>query len=261
MKRKSLRHTVWIHQLVLEPLFRSSTIHVSATLDPVWLYTNMTGIVNFEFKSIKNIFPASNLLVLYRDDLTTKYSEFGAEMADKYVKVISDIVTGLDRKSMVFFPSFNTMQYIETKVKFPHLSESRSMTQRDFQHLISLYRKENRPLFGVMGGRLSEGINLPGNLLEVEIIAGIPFPKPTIKQRALSSYYDLLFGSGWQYAFLFPAIIKIRQTMGRVIRSEEDIGVIIILDGRVQMLEPYINARLSNNIRDDINSFFSSHIK
>lgn len=247
--------------IVLEPLFRSSTIHVSATLDPVWLYTNMTGIVNFEFKSIKNIFPQSNLLILYRDDLTTKYSEFGAEMADEYVKAITEILTGLDRKSMVFFPSFNTMQYIETKVKFPHLSESRAMTQRDFQHLISLYRKENQPLFGVMGGRLSEGINLPGNLLEVEILAGIPFPKPTIKQRALSSYYDLLFGSGWQYAFLFPAIIKVRQTMGRVIRSESDIGVIIILDGRVKMLEPYINARLSNNIRDDINSFFESHIK
>ncbi len=247
--------------IVLEHLFKSATIHVSATLDPVWLYTNMAGIENYDFKSIKGVFPDSNLLTLSQEGLTTKYSEFGNEMAEDYGKAITEILSGLEKKAIVFFPSFNTMQYIESRTKLPHLSETRSMNQRDFDRLIAIYREEKLPLFGVMGGRLSEGINLPGSLLEVEIIAGIPFPKPTIKQRALSSYYDMLFGSGWQYAFLFPAIIKIKQAMGRVIRSVDDIGVVVVLDGRIKMLEPYVKTSASSDVRSDIDSFFKNAIK
>ena len=182
-------------------------------------------------------------------------------MAEDYGKAITEILSGLEKKAIVFFPSFNTMQYIESRTKLPHLSETRSMNQRDFDRLIAIYREEKLPLFGVMGGRLSEGINLPGSLLEVEIIAGIPFPKPTIKQRALSSYYDMLFGSGWQYAFLFPAIIKIKQAMGRVIRSVDDIGVVVVLDGRIKMLEPYVKTSASSDVRSDIDSFFKNAIK
>ncbi|MHB1440100.1 MAG: ATP-dependent DNA helicase [Cuniculiplasma sp.] len=246
--------------IVLEPLFKSASIHVSATLDPVWLYANMTGVQNYEFRSIRDVFPKSNLLVLYSGDLSTKYTEFNGEMVQAYADRIGDILSKNKRKTMVFFPSFNTMKLIGSKMQgTPHLIESQSMNQRDFQKLLNEYRETGLPILGVMGGRLSEGINMPGNLLEIEVIAGIPFPRPTIKQRALVSYYDMLYGSGWQYAFLFPAIIKVKQTMGRVIRTETDRGAVVLLDGRAEMLFPYIEAKLSADINHDLELFFKNN--
>jgi DNA excision repair protein ERCC-2 len=245
--------------IVLESLLKSPSIHISATLSPVLLYTNMIGISNYSFKSIENVFPKENLLTIYSDELTTKYSELTDKMLDNYANQILEIIENIKRKTIVFFPSYNLLKQIASRIhKKEILLEDQRMMQRDFRGLLLKFKEKTFPLFAVMGGRLSEGINLPGNLLELEVIVGIPFPKPTIKQRALSAYYDFLYGSGWEYAFLFPAIIKVRQTSGRVIRSSEDRGCVVVLDGRVEILEPYVKVKRSENVLKDITDFFNS---
>ena len=115
-------------------------------------------------------------------------------------------------------------------------------------------------LAGVMGGRLAEGIDYPDTSLEMAIIVGIPYPAPGVRQEALQHYFDVCFdGKGWEYAVESPALRKMLQAAGRVIRSEEDRGMFIITDGRAGKFSKDISdLELSNNIINDVEDFFEA---
>ena len=95
-----------------------------------------------------------------------------------------------------------------------------------------------------MGGRISEGIDFPDKELQVALLAGIPFPKPTAKQRALLHYYEMKFGKGWEYTVKVPASRKMLQAIGRLIRNETDVGVAFILDKRAKQFDDRIESRV-----------------
>ena len=244
--------------IILEELRKSRTIQVSATIEPLWLYRNMTGFENSEYLDIGKVFPSENLMVLYDRELTTKYDEFDIEEIKNYRKKLQNIFTKFTQRTMVLFPSFRILEIITKEMKgFDFLVEKREMKAQEFQKLMKKFNNGEGILMGVMGGRLSEGIDLPGKLLELLIIVGIPFPKPDIKQRTLSSYYSSLYGNGWQYAFLYPATVKVRQAIGRLIRSRNDRGVVIIMDNRAEMLSPEISAIPISQDLTEIVGFFN----
>ncbi|MGP6206902.1 ATP-dependent DNA helicase [Cuniculiplasma sp. SKW3] len=247
--------------IILEQMRRSLTIQVSATLEPLHIYINMTGFTNNNFLNIGRIFPEENLLSLYDNNLTTKYEAMDGKMEVKIAERIEQILKKTGKRSLVLFPSFNVMGRI-----LRHLDsydsgfvERRDLRTVEFNSMISRFREEGGTIFGVIGGRLSEGIDLPGKLLEVLVIVGIPFPRPDIRQKILASYYEHEFGNGWEYAFMFPAIIRLKQAMGRVIRSEKDRGVIIILDSRVTMFSEYIDSKPASDDLREIDDFFSKY--
>ena len=244
--------------IILEQMRRSLTIQVSATLEPLHLYINMTGFANHSFLNIGQIFPEENLLSLYDKDLTTKYETMDSNMEMRIAERIMQIVGKTGKRTLVLFPSFNIMGRIMKHLDAydSTLVERRDLKAVEFNRMISKFRQEGGTMFGVIGGRMSEGIDLPGKLLEVLIIVGIPFPRPDIRQKILSSYYDHEFGNGWEYAFLFPAIIRLKQAMGRVIRSETDRGVIVILDNRVPMFSNYIDSRVASESLKEVEDFF-----
>ncbi|MEM2976346.1 MAG: helicase C-terminal domain-containing protein, partial [Thermoplasmata archaeon] len=95
-------------------------------------------------------------------------------------------------------------------------------------------------LMSVVGGRVSEGIDFPDRELEVAIIVGIPYPKPTARQRALQYFYDLRFGRGWDYTVRAPTARRMLQAIGRLIRSERDRGVAVILDRRALQFAEFL---------------------
>jgi DNA excision repair protein ERCC-2 len=84
----------------------------------------------------------------------------------------------------------------------------------------------------VAGGRLAEGIDYPDEELEAVVLVGIPDPKPTAKRSALREFLDATTGHGWEYTVDAPAARAIVQACGRMIRSEHDRGLAIILDKR-----------------------------
>ena len=244
--------------IILEELRKSRTIQVSATIEPLWLYRNMTGFENSDYLDIGKVFPPENLMVLYDRELTTKYDEFDIEEIKSYRKKLQNIFTKFTQRTMVLFPSFRILEIITREMKgFDFLLEKRDMKAQEFQKLMKKFNNGEGILMGVMGGRLSEGIDLPGKLLELLVIVGIPFPKPDIKQRTLSSYYSSLYGNGWQYAFLYPATVKVRQAIGRLIRSRNDRGVVIIMDNRAEMLSPEISANPISSDLTEIVEFFN----
>ena len=85
-------------------------------------------------------------------------------------------------------------------------------------------------LFSVVGGRISEGIDFPDKELQLAVIIGVPYPKPTAKQRALMHYYERKFHKGWEITVKAPTSRKMLQAIGRLIRTETDIGAAVILD-------------------------------
>ncbi len=101
-------------------------------------------------------------------------------------------------------------------------------------------------------------MDFPGSELEMVIIAGLPFPKPTAQQRALQEYYERKYGRGWEYAVVFPTVIKLKQEIGRLIRREDDVGMAVILDRRASMFRKYIpDMRESLDPVRDAEAFFT----
>ena len=136
------------------------------------------------------------------------------------------------------------------------------MSQSALMDLVSDFKEQGNnedggaTLFSVMGGRISEGMDFPAEQLEIAVIVGIPYPKPTARQRGLQHYYDLKFHKGWEYTVEAPTARKLLQSIGRLIRDENDRGVAVILDSRAVRFKRFIrDLKESKKLIDDIKNF------
>jgi len=99
-------------------------------------------------------------------------------------------------------------------------------------------------------------MDFPAEQLEIAVIVGIPYPKPTARQRGLQRYYDLKFRKGWEYTVEAPTARKLLQSIGRLIRTENDRGVAIILDKRAPRFKKFIKELYeSKDPLNDIKNF------
>ncbi len=136
------------------------------------------------------------------------------------------------------------------------------MSQSALMDLVSDFKEygnvenEGATLFSVMGGRISEGMDFPAEQLEIALIVGIPYPKPTARQRGLQHYYDIKFRKGWEYTVEAPTARKLLQSIGRLIRDEKDRGIAVILDRRAPRFKKYIkDLEESKDLLKDIKGF------
>ncbi|HKJ97046.1 MAG TPA: ATP-dependent DNA helicase [Thermoplasmataceae archaeon] len=227
--------------LILSPLKESKTIHMSGTLEPVEIYKNVTGFQSIKHRSIPYMFPDERRSVIYYEGVTTKFDEFDRNEVTKMRDLISELVNTVKRNSIVFFPSYSTLDKVaEAGFDFPYLSEKRGSSQVESMDMVRKFRKGGKPILAVAGGKLSEGMNFPGKELEMVIIAGIPYPRPDARQRSVYGYYEHLYRRGWEYSVTFPTLIKLKQEIGRLIRTEEDTGMAVILDKRASYFRSYI---------------------
>jgi DNA excision repair protein ERCC-2 len=115
------------------------------------------------------------------------------------------------------------------------LKERPAMSKEEKQSLLNEFKRsyfKGAILMAVIGGSFSEGIDLPGHLLQGVVIVGLPLGQPDLHTKSLISYYDTRFKRGWDYGYIYPAFTKALQSAGRCIRSETDRGVILFLDER-----------------------------
>ena len=133
------------------------------------------------------------------------------------------------------------------------------MSQEELMSTVKNFKlKKGAVMFAVMGGRISEGIDFPDRELEIAILVGIPFPKPTAKHRSLLNYYDRRFGKGWEYTVKAPTVRKMMQSIGRLLRRESDRGVALKMDSRMTQLKSEISeAVVTETPMEDIDSFFT----
>ncbi len=244
--------------VILSPLKESKTIHMSGTLEPVEIYKNVTGFQSIKHKTIPYMFPDERRSVIYYEGVTTKYDEFDSNEVRRMRDIISELVNTVKKNAMIFFPSYSTLERVEEAgLDFAHMSEKRGSSQVESMEMVSEFRRGGKTLLAVAGGKLSEGMNFPGKELEMVIIAGIPYPRPDARQRAVHGYYEHLYRRGWEYSVTFPTLVKLKQEIGRLIRAEEDTGMAIILDKRASYFRSYIPfMKLSEDpVRDAFNFF------
>ena len=247
-----------------------SSIHMSGTLEPLEEYRDSLGLSKeTELVFYPSPFSKENRKIFFVKDVTTRYDEITRDkkIVPRMWQHITDICNTFPKNIMVCFPSFNTLSMFQNKGSFDDIKrclyvEEQSMSQSDLMDLVTSFKScglENgsgAALFSVMGGRISEGMDFPAEQLEIAVIVGIPYPKPTARQRGLQKYYDFKFGKGWEYTVKAPAARKLLQSIGRLIRDENDRGVAVILDKRAPRFSQYIrDMRESRDILDDIHMF------
>lgn len=247
-----------------------SSIHMSGTLEPLEEYRDSIGLTeNTELVGYPSAFSKENRKILFVSDVTTKYNEINKDerIITKMQKYITDICNTFPKNTMVFFPSFSVMSIFKNQDCLKNINrgvyfEEQDMSQTALMELVSDFKDhanqngDSAALFSVIGGRISEGMDFPAEQLEIAIIVGIPYPKPTAKQRGLQRYYDLKFGKGWEYTVEAPTARKLLQSIGRLIRDEKDRGLAVILDRRASRFKKYINdIEISKNLLPDIKHF------
>ncbi|MDH4123653.1 MAG: ATP-dependent DNA helicase [Thermoplasmata archaeon] len=244
-----------------------SSVHMSGTLEPLEEYRDSIGLPKeSETLSFPSPFPRGNLEILYTDDVTSRYEDIEKDkkIIGRMTRYISNITSKFEKNLAVFFPSYSLLErFLENGLledfRRPVFKEERGMPQDDLMTIVDNFKKceEGGLMLAVSGGRISEGIDFPDRELEIAVVAGIPYPKPTARTRALQHYYDLKFGKGWEYVVKASATRKTLQSIGRLLRSETDRGVAVILDKRIIHFKPFINARSTKNPVEDISDFFS----
>ncbi len=240
-----------------------ASVHMSGTLAPIDAYAKEIGLDRPVMNYLSGFFPEENLLTLYTDEVSMRYEDrFVEENYDRLRGMLVDSVNAVRVNTAVFFPSFEFMDRMMADGLNEALGrdifyERRDMPQQELMDVFDTFRtSEGSVLFCVTGGRISEGLDFPDKSLELAILIGIPYPKPTAKTRAMTNYYDRRFGDGRMHVAVIPASRKMRQSIGRLIRSETDRGVAVILDRRVASMRD-INALLCDDIPSAVRSFFS----
>ncbi|UCE92144.1 MAG: ATP-dependent DNA helicase [Methanobacteriota archaeon] len=245
-----------------------SSVHMSGTLRPIEDYIQTTGLPQDALQAaIPSPFPGENLCVLYVDDVTTRFEDIerSPEMVDRIAGHIVRIVNACsNRNAIVFHPSYAMAERVGAVVDggVPRerlFHEERGMAQAEVMDAVKRFKsaRGGAVLHAVMGGRVSEGIDFPAGEMEVAVIAGIPYPKPTARHRALQYFCDIRFGDGWSHAVKAPTNRKLLQAVGRLIRSETDRGIAVILDRRAVHFSDSLPARRSVVPEQDAASFFS----
>ena len=240
-----------------------ASIHMSGTLEPLHEYVAELGLENCATATFHSSFNPDNLLTLYAKDVTTRHKDLqlDPENIGRIKDYIIEIINGIGRNSAVFFPSYELMEKFVSigtadEIEGNIYMEVRGMSQYDLMETVNSFRAESgASLFAVTGGRISEGLDFPSTDLEVALIVGLPYPRPSFKKEALIRYCDYRYGNGWNQVVKSPMVRKMRQARGRLIRSETDRGVAIILDSRISQIYNF-NAIPSDMILQDCLDFF-----
>jgi DNA excision repair protein ERCC-2 len=243
------------------------SVHMSGTLAPLAEYRDSIGLPrDTVLTTFPSPFPPENRVIFYMDSVTTKFEEMAGDedMVKRMEDQVVQVCNVIGRNTVVFFPSYALMDRFITDRVLPRLKprvhvEERGMTQNDLMGVVSRFKGQSEQgavLFAVMGGRISEGIDFPDRELEVAIIVGLPYPRPTAKQRALMHFYETRFHKGWEYTVKAPTYRKLAQAIGRLIRTETDVGAALILDRRAMQFAERLDLTLSDAPPNDILRFF-----
>jgi DNA excision repair protein ERCC-2 len=216
-----------------------NVVAFSATLKPFDYYARLAGldpktVATAEFQSP---FPKGHRKLLVIPQISTKFSE-RARNYPRIAETIQRIAAVRAGNYFAFFPSFDfltkTLEVFDAPPGFVVLRQERDMKAPDLEAIFERLRDRTAPalIFAVQGGVFSEGVDYPGDMIIGAFVIGPPLPSFDLEREQMREYYDRTYGSGFNYAYTFPAMAKAVQAAGRVIRSETDRGIIVLMDGR-----------------------------
>ena len=224
----------------LRPRFKAlhSVTLFSATLSPPAYAIQLLGLPeDTAWIDVPPAFPAEHLRVRVADGISTRYADRDRSLAP-LVAVIADQFDEAPGNYLAFFSSFD---YLEKAARLlaarrpdiPHWRQERRMGAGARAEFLARFREQGQGIgFAVLGGVFAEGVDLPGSLLIGAFIATLGLPPVSVTQDHLQQRLDQLFGAGHGYADRVPAMQRIVQAAGRVLRTPEDRGCLWLLDDR-----------------------------
>ena len=209
----------------------------SATISPMNYYQEvLLGKSDLNYLALPSPFEANNLKVLVDTKTSIKYKDRLRTLPDVINEIYSLIETKIGNY-IVFAPSFEYLNMIKTKTikddRFIFQEKSMSVDDRnEFLSILKPNPDKTTVAICVMGGSFSEGIDLLGDRLIGVIIIGVGLPTISLENKLIEEYYSKNGLSGYAFAFTNPGINKIMQAVGRLIRTESDRGVALLIDER-----------------------------
>jgi len=217
-----------------------SAAFFSATLIPLDYYRGILGgSIEDYTMSIESPFLVDNRKLMVADNISTRYIN-REKSYKKIVEAIRNLTCCKCGNYLVFFPSY---QYMNTvfdifRSEYPEIKvhvQSTSMSEEEREQFLELYTPEPSETtigFCVLGGIFSEGIDLKSDRLIGTVIVGVGLPQVCLERNIIRDYFQEKNSQGFEYAYMFPGMNKVMQAAGRVIRSETDRGVILLIDER-----------------------------
>lgn len=219
----------------------ASTILFSATLLPVRYYkTLLSGNQEDYAVYVNSPFPEENRLLMVAEDVSSRYTRRSPSEYRKVADYIRIVTQSRPGNYMVFFPSYQYMGEIEEileeePLKADLLVQGQGMGEAEKAEFLEEFEKERSHSLAalcVMGGVFSEGIDLKEERLIGVIVVGTGLPMVCVEQEVLKGYFDETEEKGFDFSYQYPGMNKVLQAAGRVIRTPEDRGVILLLDDR-----------------------------
>jgi DNA excision repair protein ERCC-2 len=210
---------------------------MSATLSPDDFYRRVLGLNPDKIVRIDHPspFPPEHRRVLVCPEVSTAWRDRERDR-HRTAELVSDAIRCVPGNVAVFCPSFAFLESMASLLDTgdrPILVQHRGMKEADrTRFLETMKRGEGHALLAVLGGIFSEGIDLPGNALLAAIIVGPSLPAATLERRLLQEWYQSQYGEGFRYAWLVPGMSRVVQAAGRIIRTESDVGAIILIGRR-----------------------------
>ncbi|MCE5251249.1 ATP-dependent DNA helicase [bacterium] len=253
-----------------------SAVFFSATMVPMEYFRTVLGCSDTTDELIlPSPFPSENLCLLIADRISTLYRN-----RDRTMSPVADMLVTLVRQRkgnyLMFFPSYEYMLnvaglFIEKNPGIDTVIQTRGMSEDDRDAFLARFGDDNAETlagFAVLGGIFGEGIDLIGDRLTGAVIVGVGLPGISIERELIRDYFNGNLEAGFEFSYMYPGINKVLQAAGRVIRSETDRGVVLLIDerfttARYRELLPRewqtVCVKNGQDIRTALETFWSGH--
>ncbi|MGL5997626.1 MAG: ATP-dependent DNA helicase [Pseudomonas proteolytica] len=236
--RLSLRNVVPAEFIRPRLTAARSSVLFSATLSPRHYYADLLGLpADTAWVDVESPFEAAQLQVRVIDRISTRFVHRQASLAP-IVALIAEQFERTPGNYLAFFSSFEYQQQVaqllaERYPSIPSWHQSRGMAEAERQAFLDQFTQHSRGVgFAVLGGAFGEGIDLPGARLIGAFIATLGLAQLNPVNEQMKLRMGAMFGAGYDYTYLYPGIQKVVQAAGRVIRTQQDQGVVMLIDDR-----------------------------
>lgn len=245
------------------------SVSFSGTLEPLELHRTLLGLAGASVRSlaVSSPFTAERQLTLVTGTVSTRFKHRERDR-ERTAQLIERAVQAIPGNCAVLFPSFAMRDQVaellvlegrEPLVQPPDMPES---ARHELLGMLADGQEPPRVLLGVSGGIFGEGVDLPGRALLGMVVVGPALPAVTPRQRLVHDWYARRWGDGFELAYMLPGMTRVVQAAGRVIRSESDHGVVVLLGQRflqhryAAYFPPHWRARKSSRPWREIEAFF-----
>ena len=248
-----------------------SVVAMSATLAPMDFYRQMLGFAaeRTDQAAFPSPFPRENRKIVVVPSVSTTF-RYRAANYEKIAGIVATTVSVRPGNYMAMFPSYEFLRSTARYLSLPAIVQEPGMTEAQRQAVLDALKANDPPklVLAVQGGLFAEGVDYPGETLSGVIVVGPALPQVSFERELMRRYYQDHYGKGFEFAYLYPGMNRVIQSVGRLIRTETDCGVAVLVcrrfaQGQYSTLFPADwsdgegNALVANDLGEELRRFWS----